>query len=276
MLPLKDRNPTSRFAVLTAVIIAANVGVFFFWQNPFPSGEQAQEDQAVFFYCQALVPWEVTHGKPLADGGTEAVEAIQRSLDPDNTNPGVGREVVDLTSEACPNKSVWVSLFTAMFLHGGLLHIGGNMLFLWVFGNNVEDKVGLVRYALFYLVCGFAASGAHILSDANSAIPVVGASGAIAGVLGAYLVMFPRRRVLTLLLFYFITTVELPAFVLLGFWFVLQFLPILQELGGAGSGVTDVAVWAHIGGFAAGALIAFLMFPREKGDPHAYERRPIL
>jgi rhomboid family protein len=276
MLPLKDRNPTERFAFLTFAIIAANVAVFLFWQNPFPADEQANEEQAVFFFCETLVPWEVTHGKPLADGGTEAVEAIQRSLDPEDENPGVGREVVDRTAEECPNKSIWVSLFAAMFLHGGLLHIAGNMLFLWVFGNNVEDKVGVIRYAVFYLVCGLLASGAHILSAPDSAVPVVGASGAIAGVLGAYLVMFPRRRVLTLLLFYFITTVELPAYVLLGFWFVLQFLPILQQLGGAGSGVTDVAVWAHIGGFAAGAVIAFLMFPREKGDPHAYERRPIL
>ena len=268
MLPLKDRNPTSRTAFLTLALIAANVGLFLLWQPTFVTGPDREAREAVFFYCHGLVPWEISHQTRLADGGSDAAQAIDESTGAD----GLGQAVVDATAEDCPDKSLIGSLFTSMFMHGGFLHIAGNMLFLWVFGNNVEDKVGYVRYLIFYAACGLLASGAHILSDPGSGIPTVGASGAIAGVLGAYLVMFPRRRVLTLVIFYFITTIELPAIVLLGFWFVLQFLPVLQSLGGAGAGVTDVAVWAHIGGFVAGALIALAMFPRERGDPHAAER----
>ncbi len=266
MLPLKDRNPTERRAYLTIGLIAANILLFLLWQPTFATGPDKEEKEILFFFCHGMVPWEVTHQKPLADGGREAAEALEETF---GEQAGLALEAI---AEDCPDKSVWASLFTSMFMHGGLVHIGGNMLFLWVFGNNIEDKAGYVKYLLFYFVCGLLASGAHILSGPGSAIPTVGASGAIAGVLGAYLVMFPRRRVVTLVIFYFITTVELPAIVLLGFWFVLQFLPVLQSLGGAGAGVTDVAVWAHIGGFAAGALIALAIFPKERGDPHAAER----
>jgi membrane associated rhomboid family serine protease len=268
VLPLRDRNPTERRAYLTIGLIAANIALFFLWQ-PTLTGSGPTEDrdlnQALFYFCHGLVPWEVTHQKPLAKGGSEALEPLAEVFQ-------VPAEGLDLIARECPDKSVWGSLITSLFMHGGFIHIGGNMLFLWVFGNNIEDKAGYAKYLVFYFVCGLLASGAHILSGPSSAVPTVGASGAIAGVLGAYLVMFPRRRVVTLVIFYFITTVELPAVILLGFWFVLQFLPILQSLGGAGSGVTDVAVWAHIGGFVWGALIALALFPKERGDPHAAER----
>jgi membrane associated rhomboid family serine protease len=183
-------------------------------------------------------------------------------------------EVQQLQQEKCPNKSWWLSVFVAMFLHGSWLHIGGNMLFLWVFGNNVEDKIGVIRYLLFYLLSGIAASVAQILIDPNSVIPNLGASGAIAGVLGAYLVMFPRRRVYTLIIFFFITAVYLPAFVVLGAWFVLQIFSGVGSLSsriGTGGGV---AFFAHIGGFVFGAIIALLFFPKERFGSRPPPERP--
>ena len=145
-----------------------------------------------------------------------------------------------------------------MFLHGGWLHIGGNMLFLWIFGNNVEDKIGPVFYLLFYLAGGIAATALQTAVGTNSVVPNLGASGAIAAVLGAYLVMFPRARVLTLIFFFFITWIEVPAIVLLGFWFVLQFFT---------SPNSGVAWVAHVGGFVFGAIVAFLLRNRLRPQP---------
>ena len=150
-----------------------------------------------------------------------------------------------------------------MFLHGGWLHIGGNMLFLWVFGNNVEDRIGRLWYLLFYLASGIIASLAQLAVAPNSVIPNLGASGAIAGVLGAYLVMFPRRRVYTLIIFFFITAVYLPAFVVLGLWFVLQVFSGVGSLGSRVNTGGGVAFFAHIGGFAFGVVLALLFFPKE-------------
>ncbi len=147
------------------------------------------------------------------------------------------------------------TLLTSMFLHGGFLHIGGNMLYLWIFGDNVEDALGRKRFLAFYLLCGLAASLAHLLSDPSSSVPTIGASGAISGVLGAYLVLYPRARVLTAVMyFYFIRVVMIPALFFLGFWFVLQILSASFLLVvGAPSGV---AYWAHVGGFLAGVVMA--------------------
>ena len=150
--------------------------------------------------------------------------------------------------------AAWLTIFTSMFMHGGLAHLGGNMLYLWIFGNNVEDLLGHVRFLLFYLLCGVLAMGAQILISPGSQVPTLGASGAIAGVLGAYLVRYPRARVYTLLLvFPFIRVVRLPALWLLGFWFIFQLLA-----GGVALGVQQgggVAYFAHIGGFVAGMLL---------------------
>lgn len=147
-------------------------------------------------------------------------------------------------------------LFSSMFLHGGWLHLGGNMLYLWVFGDNVEDKLGHGRYLLFYVLTGLAASFAHIAIDPLSEIPTVGASGAISGVLGAYLLMFPGARVVTLIpVFMFLQVAELPALVVLGLWFVLQFFNGLASLGYETAGMGGVAWWAHIGGFVAGLIL---------------------
>ena len=149
-----------------------------------------------------------------------------------------------------------LTIVVSMFLHGGLLHIGSNMLYLWIFGDNVEDRLGHGRYLLFYLLCGFAATLAHAAFSPGSRVPAIGASGAIAGVLGAYLILWPHARVMTLIpIFFFITVRELPAVLLLGVWFVLQLFSGVGSLG-----VTDaqdmggVAYFAHIGGFVAGLL----------------------
>lgn len=154
--------------------------------------------------------------------------------------------------------SAFIPFFSSMFLHGGWLHVGGNMLYLWIFGDNVEDKLGHGRFVLFYLLCGLAASGTHVLIDPTSEVPTVGASGAISGVLGAYLLMFPRARVVTVIpIFFFIQVAELPALLVLGFWFVMQFFSGLVSLGYETGGMGGVAWWAHIGGFAAG--LAFVI-----------------
>lgn len=166
-----------------------------------------------------------------------------------------------------------MTIVISMFLHGGLLHIGSNMLYLWIFGDNIEDRLGHGRYLLFYLACGFLATFAHAVFSPGSRIPAIGASGAIAGVLGAYLILFPHARVLTVIpIFFFITLRELPAVILLGLWFVLQLFSGVGSLG-----VTDaqdlggVAYFAHIGGFVAGlvliAVLGGLRAPRRREPP---------
>jgi membrane associated rhomboid family serine protease len=154
-----------------------------------------------------------------------------------------------------------VAMVASMFMHAGLAHIGGNMLYLWIFGDNIEDAMGHVPYFIFYLIGGFVASAVHVFSNPNSMIPTVGASGAIGAVLGAYLMLYPRRRVLTLVfLGYFIRMMMVPAVFLLGLWIVLQVFSGLMSIGGPDVG--GVAFWAHIGGFAAGAVLARLFAPR--------------
>ena len=153
------------------------------------------------------------------------------------------------------------TLFTSMFLHGGIIHLAGNMLYLWIFGDNIESICGKSKFILFYLTCRLLASFAHILTTVNPEVPTINASGAIADVLDAYLLLYPRAKVLTLVFFFFITMIRVPAIVLLGFWFVYQlFLGSITLMSGVGSGV---AFWAHIGGFAAG-FVLILLFRRMK------------
>src|SRR5437867_3225340 len=229
MLPIKDLNPTTRTAWVTIGLIAANVVIFLLWQPTFSNSDIKQE---LFFFCHAEIPWETTHQTSLAQGGSEAVaainndqigipgQALQQALQEGVHGRTSSGQRVDVPG--CPHKSWWQSIFVAMFLHGGWLHIGGNMLFLWIFGNNVEDKLGPILYLLFHIGAGIAASVGQLLIDTNSIVPNLGASGAIAGVLGAYIVMFPRRRVLTVVFFFFITAIWLPAWAVLGAWFILQ------------------------------------------------------
>ncbi len=147
----------------------------------------------------------------------------------------------------------WATLFTSMFLHGSILHVAGNMLYLWIFGNNIEDAMGRIRFILFYFLCGVIAAYGHALTNPGSTVPMIGASGAVSGILGAYLVLYPRAKVITLMAFgFYIRTIQLPAVFVLGFWFVLQFLSALMASSGAGQGV---AWYAHIGGFVAGIVL---------------------
>ena len=151
--------------------------------------------------------------------------------------------------------SNWYTPFTSMFSHGSWMHIIGNMWFLWIFGGNVEDAMGTARFVIFYLLCGLAAAAAQVATNPESPIPMVGASGAIGGVMGAYIVLYPRVKVHLLIFFGIVTTVAVPAFVMLGYWLALQLLSGVSSFGGEGGGV---AFWAHIGGFVAGAIFVLL------------------
>jgi membrane associated rhomboid family serine protease len=267
VIPLRDDNPTRHFPVITLAIIALNVVAFLIWEPTFGT----QQQQQTFFFCNAMIPWEVSHQTTLGEGGADARRALADQFD--ESTEGSAQDQAFL-ADHCKHKVWWQSIFVAMFLHGGWLHIGGNMLFLWIFGNNVEDKLGVIGFPLFYLASGVAATIAQLLISTSSITPNLGASGAIAGVLGGYLLMFPKRRVLTLVIFFFITWVYLPAYVVLGLWFVLQLFSGVGELGtrvGSGGGV---AFWAHIGGFAFGALMAALFFPKERFGAQPPPRRP--
>ena len=216
MIPLRDINPTRTFPVVTVLIIAANVLVFLY-ELILPS-EQALSQ---FVYYAGVVPYEIVH---------------HVDLPPPSLHP------------------IYFTLFTAMFLHAGFIHIIGNMLYLWIFGNNVEEAMGPLRFLVFYLLCGLGASAAQIAVGPNSRVPHIGASGAIAGVLGAYLLLFPHARVDTLLILgYIIRIIQLPAILVLGLWIVIQLFSGVASLGMTQAG--GVAWFAHIGGFATGALL---------------------
>jgi membrane associated rhomboid family serine protease len=163
-----------------------------------------------------------------------------------------------------PVDFVWDRVVTSMFLHGGWGHIAGNMLYLWIFGDNVEDRLGHVRFVIFYLLCGTAAALAQSFINSDSSVPMIGASGAISGVLGAYLVLFPHSRVLTLIpIIFFLQIVEVPAIVLLGLWFLMQLLSGVGSLGNAAD-VGGVAFWAHVAGFVAGLVLVNVLKQPER------------
>jgi membrane associated rhomboid family serine protease len=225
MIPLKDDLPSARRPVVTVSLIATCAAVFL-WQR---SLDAASSRQAV-----------------------AALGAIPAVL---------------LTDARLPSDLQWLPRFasplTSMFLHGGWMHLLGNMLFLWIYGDNVEDALGHWRYLGFYLVCGVAALFTQALSNPASPYPIIGASGAISGVLGAYLLLFPRARVLTLVLLpFYATTVRMPAMLLLLLWFAVQLVSDLAVPGGAG-----IAFRAHIGGFLTGMLLAYLLQRREAPAP---------
>ncbi|RJQ47268.1 MAG: rhomboid family intramembrane serine protease [Gaiellales bacterium] len=229
MLPFKDNIPTERFPLITVTFIAVNVLVYLLIELPIMG---TISGQASFFSNYGMTPCLIS--------GTQCDLS------------GVPAEVVNAWYSR--TFSVYPTLITSMFLHGGLFHLGGNMLFLWIFGNNVEDSMGRVRFVVFYLLCGLIASAAQIVIEPASVIPNVGASGAIAGVLGAYILLYPRARVTTLVfLFFFITFIELPAVVVLMLWFVLQLFSGTSSLVAETDG--GVAYFAHIGGFVAGFIL---------------------
>jgi len=249
VFPLKDNIPTIRFPVVTVTLIALNVIAYFFWQRGGitlgdPSNPHFNENLVRY----ATIPFELTHS------GEQCI-------------PGADPNAQYVCSAAYGARydlpPTYLTAFTAMFMHGGLLHLGGNMLFLWIFGNNVEDSMGRVRFVAFYLLGGLAATLLQVLVGPDARVPNLGASGAIAGVLGGYIVLFPRARVVTVIfIVFFFTILELPALLILGFWFVQQLLFGYFDLdtGGAAGGV---AYFAHIGGFAFG-LLAIKLFADER------------
>jgi membrane associated rhomboid family serine protease len=244
MIPLYDRNPTRTRPILTIGLIAACTWVYFFVQptqsRVVGAGAQAKAvAEARFNLDYAAIPRELTTGRPLTD------DEVGQTIGP----PQVLCQ--SLSGGACfPKKNVYLAVLLSMFLHGSLLHLGGNMLFLWVFGNNIEDEFGKVKYLLFYLAAGLVATAAQVLLDPNSTVPMIGASGAIAGVMGAYLVIFPSVPIRTLFFFGIIVFLrDIAAKWLLGFWFLSQFFI------GPNSGV---AYMAHVGGFVFGILAGLL------------------
>jgi len=216
-LPLKDDNPTSTFPLITLGLILTN-GLVFYHQMSLDTVESQN-----FIFKWGAIPYQIHHGEVLRE---------------------------------FPEIPLPLTIFSSMFLHGGFLHLFGNMLYLWIFGNNIEDTLGHLRFLLFYLVCGLVAGLAQVFSNPESTVPMIGASGAVAGVLGAYLLLFPGARILTLFfIFIFIKFVRLPALVVLGFWF------FIQLLGVWGGSISNVAFFAHVGGFIAGLILVKIFQP---------------
>jgi len=259
VIPVHDVNPARRTPWVTYALLAANLVVFVVL-TPGTVGGGGLADLChlqAFLDRYAAVPQELIHHR-LPDlvptGGT--------GVGPQGPGCVIGPPGYE--------KSPELSVLTAMFLHGGWLHLLGNMLFLWIFGNNIEDRMGHVRYLLFYLVCGYAAAYGFAVLNAGSGEPLIGASGAIAGVLGAYLVLYPKARVWVLVPFLIFLPLRLPAWMVLGLWFV------LQAVYSSGQGVTDagtVAYVAHVVGFVAGMLLAW---PLRPGTPPPPEPRGVL
>ncbi len=214
ILPIKDDNPTRRAPVFTVAILGVNMAVFLYAVSLGSIGFE------VFSMRLGLIPFEIMHA-------TDAVSPTPIPL--------------------------YLTLFTAMFMHGGWVHLAGNMLYLWTFGNSIEDTLGRFRFLVFYLFSGVAATLVHVVSAPDSTVPLVGASGAIAGVLGAYMALFPGVRVHVLVfLFFFIQVVRVPALIVLGLWFIIQLVNASVQTGGVGGGV---AWYAHIAGFVVGYLL---------------------
>jgi membrane associated rhomboid family serine protease len=241
LFPIGDDNYGRRTKpIVVYTIVALNVVVFLFFQH---AGARSGDP---FTYGYSAVPYEITHNVDLV-----SPRRLQR--------------VGDIPHSPGPSP-IYLTLLVSMFMHGGWMHIIGNMLYLWIFGDNIEDNFGKVRFVVFYLACGIAASFAQIVLDVDSVIPTLGASGAIAGVLGSYLLMFPRNRVRALLPLGFLwTTVEVPAVVVLGLWIVTQIIAqytafAMTSLSHGGG----IAYMAHIGGFFAGAGLTFLFRRRRR------------
>jgi membrane associated rhomboid family serine protease len=260
VIPIHDFNPVRRVPVVTYALVVLNVFIYFFGpglgSNGLPERVPDLCRQDAFVQRYAAIPKELTEN---------------RQLEPLPVEIHSGEEVV-----RCPaaefEKSPAVSALTSMFLHGGLLHLLGNMLFLFIFGNNVEDRLGRLRFVGFYLLCGYTATYAYAFTDPGSESPLVGASGAIAGVLGAYLWLYPRARVIALVPFLFFIPLPMPAWIVLGGWFVVQALYANGAGLGPGSVDGSVAYIAHVAGFAVGLLLTMLFIGARR--EHPADRRP--
>jgi membrane associated rhomboid family serine protease len=245
MIPLRDYRQSRTFPAVTVALIILNLIVFSYQLT-----QSTQETQLL-----DVTAWQA-HGMNFADMPRPVYRVRLSPRDAFTFAyglvPGEFLSGVDLPPMI--SLPIWITLFTSMFLHGGLVHLLGNMLYLWIFGDNVEDAMGHGKFLAFYLLCGMAAAFAQMAVSPHSAVPQIGASGAIAGVLAAYFMLFPYARVLTLIpIFFFIRLVSIPAVVLLGFWFILQVISGASSLGST----SGVAWFAHIGGFIAGALLVF-------------------
>jgi membrane associated rhomboid family serine protease len=240
MFPLRDDNPHFLTPYATLAIIALNVLVWVLLQG---MGSEPALSRSV---CRlGLIPGELLQ----------------------SVAPGTRLEIGPNSVCVLGDSSNWYTTVTSMFTHGGWLHIIFNMWFMWIFGNNVEDSMGHVRFVIFYLLCGFAAAALQVLSNPESAVPMVGASGAIGGVMGAYIVLYPRVRVhLLVFLLFFVTTIAVPAYVMLGYWLVLQ---LVSGVLASGADEGGVAFWAHVGGFVAGAVLVLVF-----RDPELLARHP--
>jgi membrane associated rhomboid family serine protease len=281
LIPLKDNIPTRDFPVVTVALIVVNVLVFVFFQGalfgPHGGFSSAGDETKVVHYT--FIPYELSHPGKLC--GTRArVEPANQVLETTGGEPLCEGKQVDTTVGPQHiarvldrnQPSVWLTIFSAMFMHGGVLHIAGNMLFLWIFGNNIEDSMGRVKFLLWYLVGGLVAALAQFASGTDAAVPTLGASGAIAAVLGGYALLYPRARVVTLIfIIFFVTVITLPALLVLGLWFALQILDVSsQSLTGGG-----VAYLAHIGGFVFGLATIKLLASRYDPDYDRRQRLPV-
>ena len=235
MIPLRDDVPSRTFPVVNVVLIGVNA-LFFLLELGLGS------DLGRFLAQTAVVP--LLYARP--DGTMSLSDVLLTSLDPD-----LGGRVL-----------------LSMFLHGGWAHILGNMLYLWIFGDNVEDRMGHGRYIAFYLICGWVATYAHVLSDPSSRMPSIGASGAIAGVLGGYILLYPRARVITMLpIFFYPLLIQIPAYLLLGLWFLQQFISGSLALAVTTAQTGGIAWWAHVGGFLTGAALVGLLQKPQRRPP---------
>ena len=231
MIPLGDDIPTKTKPYVTYIIIAINILVYLV-------DNIGAKNQLGNLWNFSMVPQAVWHNNPVYVPIGQAAN---------------GQTVVAAFQGLSPQ---WLTIFTSMFMHGSLLHIGGNLLYLWIFGNNIEDTLGHFAFVVFYLAAGFLAALTHILTNVNSPTPLVGASGAIAGVLGAYWYLFPKAKIKTLvMLVIFWTFVEVPAVLVLGIWFLTQLFNVMGSSGTMGG----VAYWAHAGGFVAGIVLILVM-----------------
>jgi membrane associated rhomboid family serine protease len=248
LFPIGDDNrPGHSAPIINYTLIGMNILVFIYELS---LGNQLD----LFIGSYSVIPFEITHGVDLV--GRYAV-------------PGIRGGII----EGPGPHPIYLTLLTSMFMHGGWAHVGFNMLYLWVFGDNVEDAFGHVKYLIFYLVCGLAAGFAQIAMAPDSLVPSLGASGAIAGVLGAYIVMFPQNRIRTLVVYIFITIVRLPALLVIGIWIVMQLFSQLASISDATAqtGGGGVAYMAHIGGFFAGLILTLFLRPRrERDEPYEH------
>ena len=233
MFPIKDDNPQLGTPYAVYIIIAINIAAWFVLQG------MGSDPSLTASVCKfGLIPADLS----------SSVQMLERQICP----PGIG----------------WAGLVSSMFMHGSWMHIIGNMWFLWIFGDNIEDAMGSIRFTIFYTLCGLCAAAAQILADPQSQIPMVGASGAIGGIMGAYIVLYPKVKVhLLLILVVIFTTIRVPAIAMLGYWIALQIFGGLSTIGASGGGV---AFWAHVGGFVAGTTLIWVFKDEEMLTNHPY------